>query len=129
MSCTSKICGRRGKTSTPMLRVCTVDFTTPACAMVKGQPMGQILLDGKTYTVNYRGSHSGASSRSQSPHCLFLSGPRPVECDKADVATCILDRGSANFDVDMSDQARTTMHLTHAFAELVVFATLAHVSQ
>lgn len=54
MSCTPKICGRRENTSTPMLRVYTVDFATLECAMVNGQPMDQILLDGKTYTVNFR---------------------------------------------------------------------------
>ena len=102
MSCTPKICGRREKTSTPMLRVYTIDFATPECAMVNGQPMDQILLDGKTYTVNCRGSRSGASPRLRSPHCLILSDPQPVECVTPDVATGTPDRGSADFDVDMS---------------------------
>ena len=129
MSCTPKICGRREKTSTPMLRVYTVDFATPECAMVNGQPMDQILLDGKTYTVNCRGSRSGASPRSRSPHCLVLSAPRPVECDQTDVATGTPDRGSADFDVDMSGPTRTAMDLARICAEPAAFATLSQVNK
>ena len=52
MSCKPKICGRRDKTFTPMLRVYTIYSATPECAMVNDQPMNQISLDGKTYTDN-----------------------------------------------------------------------------
>ena len=76
MSCTPKICGRREKTSTPMLRVYTVDFATPECALVNGQPMDQILLNGKTYTVKCRGSRSSASAVTTLPRPLRPSTGR-----------------------------------------------------
>ena len=117
------------KTSMPMVRVYTVDFATPECAMVNGQPMDQILLDDKTYTVNCRGSRSGASPHSRSPHCLVLSAPQPVECDQPDVATGTPDRGSADFDVDMSGPTRTAMDLAHVCAEPAAFATLSQVNK
>ena len=124
MSCTPKICGLREKTSTPMLRVYTVDFATHECAMVNGQPMDQILLDDKAYTVNVE-----EAPRSRFPHCLVLSGPKPVECDQPNVATGTLDRGLADFDVDMSGPARTAMDLARVCAEPAAFATLSQVNK
>ena len=55
--------------------------------------------------------------------------PHPVECDKADVATGTLDRGSANFDIVMLGPARTAMDLARACAKPAAFATLSHVNK
>ena len=126
MSSTPKICGSHETTSTSMLRVYVAHFATHECAMVNGQLMDQILLDGKTYTVNSRGS---ASPRSRSPHRLVPSRPQPVDWDKPIVATGSPDRGSAYPDVDIPGPARPAMDLTRACAESAAFGMLSHVNK
>ncbi|GAB9477939.1 putative Pollike protein, partial [Globisporangium polare] len=55
VSCVTKVSDRETGTSSPMIRVYTDDFKTPAIATINGQPMDQILYAGKSFMANCKG--------------------------------------------------------------------------
>lgn len=107
-----------------MVRVYTADSTIPDCAIVNGQPMDQLVLDGKTFTVNCKGSRFGASPRMQSPHCLVLAVASPEQEDR-EGDNMPSDEGAADGDVDMQSPNKTAVELARTAAPATDYKPLA----